>query len=231
MNDDLMNFDDVELISNPSPRLPISVVLDCSDSMETVFPGENRSALEALNGALDTLVAAIHSDPLSRSRVEVSFVPYGTQIAEPTPFTTIDNIVLPDLQPMGITNTGAALKVALDSIEERKKHYKTAGLQYFQGILLIISDGLSMDSLDEVSQRIQDLTAKRKLSFFAVGVAGADKEQLTKIGNKKALMLKGMKFDDLFLWLSQSAASVSASNPESTESVPVERPSDDWASI
>lgn len=226
-----MDFDDIEFAENQSPRCAISVVLDCSDSMQTVFPGEQRSALEALNGSLDTLIAAIHSDQLSRSRVEISFVPYGTQVSEPTPFTTIDKIELPDLVPMGITNTGAALTKALDSIEQRKQHYKEGGVSYFQPILLIISDGLSMDSLTEASERIKDLTSKRKLSFFAVGVEGADQEQLTAISGKTALMLKGMKFDDLFLWLSQSAASVSASNPDSNAPVKVEAPSSEWASF
>lgn len=231
MND--MNFDEIEFAENADSRCSVIFILDCSDSMETIFPGEARSALEALNGGLDILVSEIHKDPLSRRRVELSFVPYGTQVADPTPFTTIDNIVLPELSPMGITNTGAALTKALDALDERKEIYKKNSINYFQSMAFLISDGLSMDSLDEASKRIKDLEDKRKLSFFAIGVEGADLEQLSKIGKRSALGLKGLKFEELFAWVSASTASVSASTPDLVESegVKISPPTSDWASI
>lgn len=225
---DFMNFDDIEFAENADPRCAISFVMDCSDSMTQVFESEHRSALDALNGGLDTLVAEIHKDPLSRRRVELSFVPYGTQVADPTPFSTIENLALPDLKPMGITNTGAALTRALDSLDERKESYKQNGISYYQSQLFLLSDGLSMDSLEEVSERIKKLEKEKKLAFFAVGVEGADLEQMSKIGVRPALGLKGLKFDELFQWISQSAASVSAS--QVGDKIPLPNPSG-WAEI
>lgn len=225
MND----FGDIEFVENADPRAPTCIVLDCSDSMSQKFEGEVRSPLEALNGALDTLVAEIHNDMLSRRRVELSFIPYGTQVAEPTPFSTIDDIIVPELVPMGITNTGAALTKALDHLEERKNEYKANGVSYFMPTLYLISDGLSMDDLGPVSQRIKELQTNKKLSFFAIGVEGADLEQLSQIGNRPALGLQGIKFNELFEWISQSAASVSASNPGDTVRLPSGL--DSWATL
>lgn len=220
-------FDAIEFADNPDPRCPVVVVIDCSDSMDMVREGEDRTPLEAVNGALDTLVSAINSDPLSKRRVELSFVPYGTHVAEPTPFVTIENILnggapLPDLKKMGVTSTGAALTKAIDAIEDRKQIYKSQGVPYYQGILLLISDGLSTDDLSSASQRLKELEGEKKISFFAVGVQGADIDQLSKIGdpNRVALPLSGTKFDELFIWLSQSAASVSASTPGDKVAVP-----------
>lgn len=209
----MSDFSDIEFAENADPRAPTCMVLDCSDSMDQKFPGEARSPLESLNGALDVLVSEIHNDMLSRRRVELSFLPYGTQVAEPTPFGTIDNIVVPELVPMGITNTGAALTRALDHLESRKQEYKNNGIAYFMPTLYLLSDGLSMDDLGPVSARIKELQTKKKLSFFAIGVEGADLDQLSSIGNRPALGLQGVKFNELFEWISQSAASVSASNP------------------
>lgn len=229
---DLMNFDDVEFdTDNPDPRISVCFVLDCSDSMEMVQSGESRSALQALNGGLDTLVAEISKDVLAKRRVELSFIPYGTDVAAPTPFSTVDNIVLPELSPMGITNTGKALTVALDEIDARKKIYRTNGVSYYQPMLFLISDGLSMDSLTSPSERIKELENKRKLSFFSIGVEGADMEQLGSIGTRKALGLKGLKFDELFEWISQSTGAVSQSSVDSSDKVAVVPPSSDWASI
>lgn len=220
-------FDAFEFADNPDPRCPVIAILDCSDSMEQVRPGESRSPLESLNGALDTLITAINDDPLSKRRIELSFLPYGTHASDPTPFVTVENIFngsapLPDLKPMGVTSTGAALNKAMDAIEARKQVYKSQAVPYYQGIALLISDGLSTDDLTSASARMAEMEAGKKISFFAVGVQGADIDQLSSIGNpaKTALALDGMKFDELFVWLSQSAASVSASTPGDKVAVP-----------
>lgn len=216
----MMNFDELEFSSNSDPRCALSIVLDCSDSMTQTFPGEPRTALESLNGGLDVLVSEIHKDALARRRIELSFLPYGTEIAEPTPFTTIDSIVLPTLSPMGITNTGAALTKALDSLDERKATYNRNGVPYYQSMLILISDGLAMDDLSPASERIKQMESNKKLSFFGIGVQGADLAQMSTIGTRPALGLSGMKFDEFFQWVSQSVAGVSSSQPGDAVSLP-----------
>lgn len=213
MTDDLEDFGDLEFAENPDPRLPMVLVLDCSDSMTDVRPGEERSPLEALNGGLDRLVTALHSDPLARKRAEVSFIAYGTEAAEPTPFTTVDDLILPELQGMGVTSSGAALTKALDSIEARKQEYKTGGVQYFKPLILWVSDGLATDDTSEVTRRIAEGAEKNKLTLFPVAVEGADTNAMQATAGKTALKLQGVKFEELFLWLSASAASVSSSQP------------------
>lgn len=206
-------FDNLDLAENADPRVPVVLVLDASDSMEELRPGEQRSPLEALNGGLDKLVSSLRSDPLARRRAEVSFVVYGTEPAEPTPFATVDDLVLPELSPMGVTATGEALEVALDHLEARKAVYKENGIQYYRPICLLLSDGLSTDDVSNASMRIKEYTEKKKLTFFPVAIEGADIDALTAISGKQALKLQGVKFDELFQWLSASAASVSASQP------------------
>ena len=225
-----MSFDDIDLAENPDPRAMLQLVVDCSDSMTQIMPGESRSPLDELNAALDVLVSEIHKDSLSRRRIELSVVPYGTQIGDPTPFATIDSLVLPSLEPMGITNTGAALTRALDNIEERKTKYKENGIAYYAPMMFLLSDGLSMDDLKPVSDRIKDLESKKRLSFFAIGVSGADLEQLSAIGSRKAMPLSGQKFVELFEWISRSAASVSASNPGDKVALPKEG-LEDWLEL
>lgn len=222
------DFSDISFEDNPDPRAAVQFVLDCSDSMSEKFGDEERTPLEALNGGLDTLVAEINKDPLSRRRIELSFIAYGTQIGDPTPFSTIDNLVLPELVPMGITNTGAALMKALDNVDARKTEYKSNGVSYYQPQLFLISDGLSMDDLGPASTRIKSLEDGKKLSFFAIGVEGADLRQMSEIGKRQALGLSGLKFDELFQWVSQSAASVSASNPGDKVRLPAPN---DWAEL
>lgn len=214
------NFDDLDLADNPDPRIAVSLILDTSDSMSQKFPGENRSALEALDGGLDVLFGAINKDPLARRRIELSFVVYGTKVSPATPFAPFDKLVFPTLVPSGMTATGAAVNMALDSIEERKKIYRANGIQYYRPILMLISDGLATDSISEAAARVKQLEAKKGLSFFAVGVQGADLAQLSEFSNRGALPLDALKFDELFQWLSASVSAVSSSQPGDKVSLP-----------
>lgn len=225
------DFFDIEFAENQDDRVPISLVLDTSDSM-TVDRGNGRIPLDELNGALDILVTELNKDPLAKRRAEISIVEYGTEVSEPTPFATVDNLVLPTLTPSGITSTASALNVALDSIEERKKQYRENGIQYFRPIVLLLSDGLATDgeeALQAAADRMKDSEAKKKVIFFAVGFGGADLDQLSQFSDvRPALGLKDMDFGKLFEWLSASAVSVSASNPG--EGVKLPNPSG-WAEI
>ena len=224
-------FGEVEFANNPSQRSACLVLIDASDSMCQIWPGEQRSPLDELSGGLDTLIASIRKDPLAKARVELSFLMFGTTPAEPTPFATVDDVVLPHLIPMGITNSAEAIQVGLDHLENRKQDYKRNGIPYTRPMVIFLTDGLSTSSKEDMaaaSSRIKEMEAGKKLSFFAIGVGnGTDKAELDSLGTRESVSLRGMSFGPLFEWLSASMSSVSASSPEA-DRVPLPSPAG-WA--
>lgn len=187
------------------------------------------SPLDALNTGLDSLVSELNRDPLAKRRVEVSVVTYGSEVTPATSFSTVDSLILPTLVPSGITSTGAAIVEALNALDTRKKTYRENGIQYYRPWIMLITDGLATDNISEAAERLKKAEESKSLAFFAVGVEGADLEALGKLSTARApLGLSGLKFDELFQWLSASQAAVSASNPG--DSVPLPSPAG-WASV
>lgn len=221
-------FDADALASNPDPRCSVVLVLDCSSSMAEKLEGEDKSPLEALNDGLDVLVTELNRDQLAKQRVEISIVTYGSQVNEPTPFSTIDKLVIPNLAPSGITSTGAAVVTALDALNAKKSEYKANGIDYYRPWVLLITDGRPTDDITEAAARVKAEEAAKRLAFFAVGVEGADFDKLSQISTREPMKLQGMKFNELFVWLSASQAAVSASTPG--DAVPLPAPSG-WAVI
>lgn len=221
------DFEDIEFAENSDPRIPVVLCLDTSDSMSMPMP-DGRIPLDELNGGLDVLISELYKDPLAKRRAEISVVSYGTKVQEPTPFATIENVQIPILEKSGLTSSGEALLVAMQAIEDRKKIYKEHGLSYFKSILLWITDGLPTDSIETASKQLKQYVKQNKLTFMPVGVEGADLKAMTEISGKQALLLKDMKFEELFQWLSSSVASVSNSNPGDAVKAP---PVDDWAEL
>ena len=221
------NFDEFEFSDNPDPRCPVVLILDVSSSMAEPMPGQDKTPLQALNDGLDVLVSELNKDPLAKRRVELSIVTYGTDVTPATKFATVDNVVLPTLVPSGTTSTGQAVEVALDAVEDRKKEYKANGISYFRPMLMILTDGLETSDSTTAVERLKEAEQNKKVSMYAVGVEGADMESLAKFSPARPpVKLQGLKFDELFVWLSASQAAVSASNPG--DSVPLPSPAG-WA--
>lgn len=207
----------LEFADNPDPRAPLVIVLDKSGSMEDVRPGQSVSPIDALNNGLETLVTELHNDPLAMSRVEVSFVTFSTHVDKATPFTTVEQMVIPTLQAGGLTDIAGAVDEALDAIEARKKVYKENGVQYYRPWVLILTDGLSTSApaeMERVTKRAADAEANKSALIFPIGIDGASIEELSRFSpSKGALMLDGVKFDELFQWVSASQSAVSSSQP------------------
>ncbi len=208
----------VEFADNPEPRCPCVLLLDTSKSM-------SGKRIQALNDGLVAFHNELMKDPLASQRVEIAIVTFGGKTAEIIQdFVTVDQFPPPLLQAGGLTLMGSGIHLGLDLLETRKAQYKAHGISYYRPWVFMITDGEPKgepeDLIIQAAQRIRDDEAAKRVAFFAVGVEGANMDKLAQISKRKPVKLRGLKFVDMFVWLSRSTQTVANSNPGDQVALP-----------
>lgn len=211
-----------EFIDNPEPRCPCVLLLDTSGSMQ-------GDPIDQLNAGIASFKEELMADSLAVKRVEVSVVTFGP-VQTHNPFQTADVFQPPILRASGDTPMGAGIAEAMRIVEERKKAYTAGGVAYYRPWVFLITDGGPTDAWQGPAAALRAAVDQKKLAFFAVAVEGADTNRLTQISPRKPLMLKGLRFKELFSWLSNSLGAVSRSSP-TQEVLALPPPSSDWSQL
>jgi uncharacterized protein YegL len=209
----------VEFADNPEPRCPCVLLLDNSKSM-------TGRRIEALNQGLVAFHNELAKDPLASQRVEIAIVTFGGKAAEVIQdFVTVDQFPPPVLRASGQTLMGSGIHLGLDLLESRKAQYKAHGVAYYRPWVFMITDGEPKgeppDLIVQAAQRIKEDETAKRVAFFAVGVEGANMTKLAEISTRrKPVKLRGLRFVDLFVWLSRSTQTVANSNPGDQVALP-----------
>lgn len=206
--------DSVELITNQQPRCPCVLILDTSGSM-------TGAPIEALNAGLLTLRDDLLRDDTAKKRVEVAVVEFNSTVRVAQDFVTAPNFKPPTLTATGQTDMAGGINQALDLLRRRKDKYNSSGVPYYRPWAFLITDGkVTETDYEEVARRVHEEEREKHVSFFAVGVQGASMECLRAISSREPKMLDGLKFQELFSWLSTSLTRVSQSKVGEMVSLP-----------
>ena len=202
----------IEFAENPEPRCPCILLIDTSGSME----GEK---IAAVNSGLREFRASVLEDPLASSRAEIAIVGFSHTSSVHQDFATPINMRTPTLSTGGSTNISGAIMTAMELLEDRKRTYRTNGIEHYRPMMILVTDGEPTSDdptlLRTISQTITEQEEQRKLTFFTFGVDGANLQKLATIAppNRPPQPLRESKIEDLFLWLSNSMSAISQSQP------------------
>ena len=236
MENNLLRIED--LVNNPTPRVPVCLCLDISGSMgavegdceetgETVFEdGETwnivtggTSRISEREAGVEAFYEEIRADEMTVYSAEICIVTFGDKAVCIEDFANIERQQeLPKLCPAGDTAMGEGVNLALDLLERRKQEYQDKGVDYYQPWLVLMTDGKPNGDEEELARAIRrtaDMVNNKKLTVFPIGIGSeADMDVLGQFSPKREpLKLKGLKFREFFVWLSQSLSRTSMSMP------------------
>jgi uncharacterized protein YegL len=193
---------------NPDPRVSCVVLVDVSGSMQ----GHPIAALERGYAAFTDY---LNTETLASKRVEVAVVTFGTVATVLVPMQEARGLQPAHFTAGGRTNMAAGIHLALDIIEDRKAAYKAAGLQYYRPWILVLTDGEPNpeQGFDDAVARLNAAEMARGVTVFAVGAGPhVNWNKLGRLSVQRSpAPLDGLKYEELFEWLSASLSNVSNS--------------------
>ena len=204
-------------VANPEPRVPCVLLLDTSVSM-------GGQPISELNAGVMLYKDELAAHELAAKRVELAIVTFGGSPQLACDFTTVAGFHPPVLTAAGDTPMGAAIRQGLEMVQARKELYKRNGILSYRPWIFLITDGGPTDEWRSAAEQVRQTEESKAAAFYAVGVEGANMEILKQIciPDRQPLKLKGLRFRDLFKWLSDSHNRISQSRPG--ESVPLDNP-------
>ena len=217
-------YGDDDLLTNTSTRVPFCFCADISGSMERAN-AEGKKPIDELNKFINDMMSYIATSDGLRDSVEVAIVTFESEVTVVRDFAT----VAADEAPVELTaNGGTALAHgvtrALDILEARKKSYQENHIDYFQPVLVLITDGKpgDMEDLPSVAERTSRMAEDKKISIFPIVIGSDDDEPkwreiqtiLAPLSPKHNVMhLRGLKFEELTKFLSKSLDRLVAADP------------------
>ena len=219
---DQVPFGAAEFAENPEPRCPCLLLLDTSGSMSGKPIQRAQRRAETFK---DELMADAHGRQAGRGgRRHLRPGPGRRRTSRPPTCSSRRSWTTSGDTPMG-----AAIEHGLEMLRERKEIYKQNGISYYRPWIFLITDGAPTDAW-----RTRRAGARGGGGEVVHVLRGRRREAPTwrssrQIAVREPLKLNGLRFRDLFSWLSNSLGSVSRSNPGDRCRCRTPRRPDGWA--
>lgn len=194
-------------------RLPVYLLIDCSESMI-------GGGLDAVRAGLATMLAALRRDPQALDTVHLALITFDAEARVVSPLTPLLEFQEPDLRIRAGTALGAALGLLSERIRSEVRTTKPDCKGDYRPLVLLLTDGQPSDDWRVPLAKIGAQVRPRPANIYAIGCGiDVDYAVLQSITDV-VLRMEDMgpeSFAKLFVWLTASVASASQGVAEAAD--------------
>ena len=193
-------------------HMALAFVVDISGSM-------SGTPINELNAALNRFKSEVCEDKNTRRILDIAIVTFNHETKIVQNFRSITEMEPVNLVASGGTSMSEAIETAIQLINARSREYQNSGATPYKPWIILISDGMPGDNIDDTAREVRALEDKGKLKFWSLGVEGYDANTLKKF-SKRVMKLEGYSFYGFLDWASKSMRAVSVSAPTEEPKIP-----------
>ena len=193
-------------------RLPVYLLIDCSESMI-------GDGLAAVRSGLSQMLSVLRQDPHALETAWLSIISFGASAKVLSPLTEITEVQEPKLVLGQGTCLGSALELLSKQVQSEVRKSTPESKGDYRPLVILLTDGQPTDDWEAAKKRFDQKMKKTIANMYVVGCGQAiDYKSLSKISDI-VLSLPDMKPESmrkLFVWMTQtvSTASVGTSGPD-----------------
>lgn len=205
---------------NYSRRLPVYLLLDCSESMA-------GPAIEAVSRGINTLVTELRGNPHALETAYLSVITFARDARQVVPLTELLPFQLPRLTVRPGTALGAALGLLMQCLRQEVVKTTETTKGDYRPLVFLLTDGQPTDDWEAAADALKSVRGPRIANVYAIGCGpDVDTEILRRITDIVLLMphLSPEAFRRCFTWWSASVQTASTRLEEGYRNDPIELP-------
>ncbi len=185
-------------------RLPVYLVIDCSESMA-------GPAIEEVQAGLQAMLSSLLQDPMALETVYISVITFAREARQILPLSELFTLKIPTLGVRTGTSLGAALRLLQDCLNRDVVRSTPTTKGDYRPIVVLLTDGQPTDDWRPAVQSLHDAATVRPANIYAIG-CGPDVDYAV-LGQISDIVLRLENVEDgfrkLFVWLSASVRTAS----------------------
>ena len=204
-----------------SRRLPVYLLLDCSESMA-------GTGIEEINRGVQTLVAELLKNPMALETAFLSVITFSRYAKQDVPLTELAAFRVPKLAVRPGTSFGAAIRLLTNCLKREVTVTTHSQKGDYKPLVFLFTDGQPTDDWEAAVEQLRGTNQPKIANIYAIGCGPDVDSQILHGVTDIVLKMDGMSTEAwrrVFIWLSASVSSASVKFNSGDANSPISMPS------